>query len=95
MTHPPLVEVTWLDAVTYTETFTLKDIPEKCPLAKRTTSGYLVAQTEDGRTLIAHTSDPDATEPAESEGSDVTVIPTGWVQSIRYRTRKPRKRKEK
>jgi hypothetical protein len=93
--HPPLVEVVWKDAVTYAEAMPIKSVLEKAPLATRTTSGYLIAAgTEDGRTIIAHTSDATA-NPEDSEVADITVIPTGWVQSIRYHRGKPRTKKEK
>lgn len=59
-------------------------------LATRTTSGYLLHEkTDDGRTIVAHTYD--VASEGEDEAADLTVIPTGWVVAIKYRTRQRKK----
>jgi len=91
----PLVEVEWLDAMTHTEMWALSDVEEKAQLTRRITSGYLIAETEDGRTIIAHTSDPAEKGDTEDYVTDVTVIPTGWVQGVKYIKGKPPKKRRK
>ena len=89
---PPLVEVEWIDA---------RDVmggcayePEKikafATLIRRTTSGFLAYQ-DDEALRLAH--DYDGAEDPPEVGN-FTVIPTGWVQKIIYRTGH-RKRKSK
>jgi hypothetical protein len=89
----PLVEIDWLDAITYTTCHAFEDIEKECPLAMRHTSGYLLHErTEDGRTIVLHTvDDVTPTEPKPS-GADITVIPADWVKRIKY-VRRPRGQK--
>jgi hypothetical protein len=77
----PLVEVTWLDAYTHMGEMALADVPAKAVLGQRRTSGYLLYEDLDGRTIVAHTIDADGV-------ADVTVIPHAWVRGIKYRRRK-------
>lgn len=93
LARPPIVEVSWLDAVTYTEPCKPEDVLHASPLCARVTLGYLIVQTDEAepilrRTILARTVDNDG------ELADRTVIPTGWIKGIRYVTRK-RKKQEK
>jgi hypothetical protein len=91
---PPLVEITWLDAVTRTEAMAISDVPRQAVLAERVTSGYLLHENLDGRLILAHTYDVAGSGEHEDSVADVTVIPFGWVQRIRRRSRRPRAARE-
>jgi len=82
---PPLVEVFWTDACDIRDSFTLEDAAKQ-ELMERHNVGYLIV-TNEKKTIIAHGFDP----PEEVE--HVLIIPTGWIQKIRY-VRKPRVKKE-
>lgn len=89
-----MVEIDWLDAITYSEYVEFQEIEKKCPLAMRHTSGYLLHEkTDDGRTIVVHTVD-DIRGDDNPGGCDITVIPTGWVKCINY-IRRPRGTKRK
>ncbi len=91
---PSLVEVEWLDAITYPVEHKIGDVLRECPLGARCTSGYLLHEkTDDGRTILAHTIDWNATN-QEFDGADFTVIPSGWVTDIKH-VRRPRGQKRK
>lgn len=90
MKRPPLVEITWLDAVTRTEAMTLSDVPKQATLAERVTSGYLLHENLDGRLILAHTYDEAHTGEHEDSVADVTVIPHGWVKKIHRSNRRTR-----
>jgi hypothetical protein len=92
----PLVEIEWLDAITHTEMWALSEIEQKATLTRRLTSGYLFKQTDDGRTIVAHTFDPKEGTDTEDCLADLTVIPTGWVQTIKYiRGKRPHNKRRK
>lgn len=83
-----LVEVHWLDACTYTNTYEVTEAIEVCKLTERKTFGVLIHRDET-RVLIAGTLDKDG------EVGDVTVVPTGWVtEIINQGPKKARKKKE-
>ena len=91
----PLVEIEWLDAITYSAYREFEVIEKQCPLATRHTSGYLLHEkTDDGRTIVVHTVDDVTASEPEPGGCDVTVIPAGWVKRIKY-VRRPRGQKRK
>lgn len=77
----PLVEVYWLDATTYLRDFKLDEVFRDAVLTPRRTVGYYVGERT-GITYVAHTFDPQ--DDGEMHVADVTVIPTGWVQDIKY-----------
>lgn len=82
MKRYPLVELVWVDARTILGEMAHEDVPARAQLAERKTSGYLLHEDLDGRTIVAHTVDDDGV-------CDVTIIPKLWVRSIRPQ-RKPR-----
>lgn len=79
---PLLVEIVWVDAITYTSTMELRAVLERAQLVTRTTSGYLLHEKTDDpdfpRLIVAHTYDGE-------DVTDVTVIPHGWVKQIKHR----------
>jgi len=81
---PQLVEIEWLDARTYYERMKWSDIPARAKLSLQKTSGYLVHEDAE-RTIVAHTYDD---EDEETEGIDITVVPSGWIKSIKRGGRK-------
>lgn len=82
--RPPLVEVVWLDAVTYTEQWSLEDVPRRAVLAERRTAGYLLHDDLNGLLVLAGTFDPGP----EAGVADVTVIPRAWVKDVKGRGRR-------
>lgn len=88
MKHPR-VEVHWIDACTYTNTYEVPEAIEVCQLARRTIYGLLIHRDET-RVLVAGTTDKDG------EVGDVTAIPAGWVtEIINLGPKTVRKKKEK
>lgn len=94
---PPLVEVVWIDAIDRDETCKLGEQAnyKYTGLYTRHTVGYLVRQDAEVVSL-AHEYDP----PEADDDHDGTIgkflnIPAGWVQSITYKARKPRRKAKK
>lgn len=81
MKHPKLVEITWADARSYYERVDWNSIATRCDLSIQKTVGYLHSQDEN-ITRVAHTYDDNDEE--SPDGVDITVIPTGWIKSMRY-----------
>lgn len=91
----PLVEVTWLDACTYSEQWSLNEVLTRAKLVERRSVGYLLAEDHEGLTIIAGTYDPSPT--VENVGvADITVIPKQWVKAMkgRYKRQKGKKKHE-
>ncbi len=86
---PALVECGWIDARDLNETYALADIPERVKLIHRTTCGYLVYQDEE-RTVLAKDWDPGEDPP---EAGNFTAIPSGWIRTLVYKSRKPKAKK--
>lgn len=87
---PPLVEVEWTDATDIAFNGTVEEAKTK-KLACRFQAGYLVHQNENV-TILAQTYDPANEEGDEATVERLTLIPTGWVISIRHRRqRRPKK----
>lgn len=75
---PPLVEVVWLDAITYNASwdYSRRSIDHHAKLAVRKTVGFLV-KSSSTVTALAQTWDE-----KDQEVDTVTCIPTRWVQRI-------------
>ena len=80
--RPPQVIVTWLDA--YSQSGLegkLEAIVSKAELVQRETIGYLLRYDAE-LTVLAHDYNPsDGDE--DDEFSNITVIPSGWVRSVK------------
>lgn len=97
-TKPTVAEVVieWLDARDWGfDTLPLASIPTRVALRLRHSKGWLVYVGPDSHGVEVHilaaTFDPPEAEDDAPEYGDFTVIPSGWVQQVKYRTRKPRK----
>jgi hypothetical protein len=91
--------VEWLDARDWqVDTLALDKIPSRVGLRLRHSKGWLVYAGPDINgvevTVLASTFDPPETDEDATEYGDFTVIPTGWVRSVKYRTRRPKIKKE-
>jgi len=95
----PEVVVEWLDARDWNlDTLSLEDVPGRVSLRMRHSKGWLVYTGPDTHGvevhILASTFDPPEGEDEKPEYGDFTCIPLGWVRSVKYRTRKPRKAKD-
>lgn len=91
----PEVVIEWLDARDWNvDSLALDVIPTRVGLRVRHCKGWLVYVGPDAHDVPVHilatTYDPPEAEDDVPEFADFTVIPSGWVRRITYRTRKPR-----
>jgi hypothetical protein len=92
----PEVVVEWLDARDWMHSgLPLDAIPGRVGLCRRYCKGWLVYIGPDRHGvpvhILASTYDPPETEDDVEEYADFTVIPSGWIRSIKYRTGRPRR----
>jgi hypothetical protein len=82
MKTPPLVEVSWTDACNnFGPSRTLEEA-RRVSLTRRRTVGYLVLNED--RVIVAETFDEPENIDDVPEVENLTVIPAGWVQKIKY-----------
>lgn len=95
MKKPPLVELTWTDAIDRGESCLLSEVPTSrhTRLFTRVASGYLVLHDAE-RTVIASDYDPPEPDDDEATVGKFLAIPSVLVKNIRY-VRKPRGAKKK
>lgn len=98
MKKPPLVEVTWTDAIDRPLECRLseEEIKNKVHLRKNRQTRGLLVYNDAEKTVLAHDYDPpeEHDEDQRAEVGNFTVIPTGWVTHLRYVERGPRKVKQ-
>ena len=93
--RPPIAEVMWTDAVTshIGDCMTLKKAKDQDTVIRYST-GYLLLRTKT-KTVISSVWDPETTEEESPLVSEVTTIPTPWVQKIiLYSPARSRKQKK-
>lgn len=95
MKKPPLVELTWVDAIDRNESCLLSEVPTSryARLFTRVTSGYLVLQDEE-RTVLAYDFDPPEPDDEEATVGKFLAIPSSLVKQVRH-VRKSRSKAEK
>lgn len=88
---PPVVEVEWIDACNRSDdAIPVDEAMTRLNLVTRKTVGYLAGQN-DSKLVLAKDFDPADNENEKDTLGNFTVIPSGWVKSIKYVTRRPRK----
>lgn len=91
-TKPPLVEVTWVDAIERDVSCKLSEVEtgKSTALYTRLTTGYLVRCDAE---VVSLTREFDPPEPDDDEATvgKFCNIPAGWVKNIRYLSKRPHK----
>lgn len=82
--RPQIVEVDWLDACDRTFVGPIAEALVRAKLAHRFQTGYLL-RADDELVVLAQTFDPAQDDQDEAEVESLTIIPAGWVKTLRYR----------